>query len=196
MDDVTAEFEARTGTSQAADEPRAAPAGARFGLAEANGVLLAAYLVPAWAVAAAMIVIHPVQGLFYRANLATAIYVIDNLRLVPADVIRFAWLLAIAKLLTAAFFGAFLVFAIRGRYARETARELLGFALGLAGVIGFASLTMATALGEAQLVRLHAVEALMIVGAIVVMLVEGGLPAKRDAASARPASLAFEPQAG
>lgn len=156
---------------------------ARLGLTEANGLLLAAYLVPAWALAVAKIAIHPVHGLFDRANLATTLYVIDRFQLVPSDVMRFAWLLALAKLLTIAFFIAFLVYSFRGRAARDTARELLGFALGLGGLIGFASLMLAARTGEASLIRLHASEALLIIGAIVVMLVEGGLRPRRLSAA-------------
>lgn len=151
----------------------------RFGLSEANGLILAAYLVPSWATAAGRIIIHPVQGLFDRANLSVALYASDHLMLTPSGLLRFAWMLALAKIVAVAFFAAFAAFALRGQAARASARELLGFALALSGLIAFAALFLAAGTGEAGLIRLHAAEAILIIGALVVMLVEGGLPPRK-----------------
>jgi len=156
----------------------------RFGLSEVNGALLALYFIPLWGLSVVSIVLHPVQGLFTRAHLASALYVSDTFHLVPADMLRFAWLVALAKLLVIGFFIAFLVFALRGPARRGAARELLGFALSFAGALAFLAMMMAAQVGEPSLIRLHAIEATMIVGALVVFLVEGGLPVRGQAADA------------
>lgn len=141
-----------------------------------NGLLLAMYFIPVWGSAALKIVIHPVRGLFDGPNLAMALYVSNNFQLVPGETLRFAWMLALAKIVVVAFFVAFVVFAVRRRKLGENAaQELLGFALVFAGLISVVSMILAVNLHELPLQRLHATESLMLVGASIVMLIEGGL---------------------
>ncbi len=152
------------------------PADNRISLTAFNGLLLAMYFIPVWGSAALKIVIHPVRGLFDGPNLAMALYVSNNFQLVPSETLRFAWMLALAKIVVVAFFIAFVVFAVRRRKLGEHgAQELLGFALIFAGIISIISMILAVNLHELALQRLHATESLMLVGASIVMLIEGGL---------------------
>jgi hypothetical protein len=87
--------------------------------------------------------------------------------------IRFAWLLALGKLTVVAFFAIFLVFIARAS-VRKTGGcdEALAIALTIGSVISFASMVMASQVGETQALRLHATELLMLLGTAVVLLVE------------------------
>ena len=60
-----------------------------------NGLLLAAYFVPAWTIAAFKIVVFPIRGIYERANIATALYVNDTFHLSTLGTVRFAWLLVL-----------------------------------------------------------------------------------------------------
>ena len=68
-----------------------------------NGVLLAAYFIPTWAIIAWQIVTSPVRGLFERPSVAVALYATDHLQLPTMTAVRFAWLLALGRLTVVAF---------------------------------------------------------------------------------------------
>src|SRR5258708_3307660 len=78
-----------------------------FRVSTINGLLLAIYFVPTWMSAALKIVIFPLRGLYDRANIGPAIFVSDYFHLFALGTTRFAWLLAVAKLLVVAFFVVF-----------------------------------------------------------------------------------------
>lgn len=139
-----------------------------------NGALLASYFIPAWAIPAAKIVISPVHGLFYeRANIAAAMYVSDYLQFGAVATVRFAWLLALAKLTVVGFFAVFVAKILRepGRN-QGAADEALGLALVLGGVVSFASMLLADKVGEPAALRLHATELLLMLSIGIVALVE------------------------
>lgn len=146
-----------------------------------NGVLIASYFIPAWAVPALRIVISPVSGLFYeRANIAPAMFVSDHLQFSVLATIRFAWLLALAKLTVVAFFAVFLLCALRTPTRRRGAGdEALSIALVLATVVSFASMLLASKVGEPAALRLHGTETLLLLSLGIVMLVETARPATR-----------------
>jgi hypothetical protein len=147
-----------------------------------NGALVASYFIPAWAIPAFRIVASPVHGLFYeRANVAAGMYVSDYLQFGAVGIIRFAWLLALAKLTVVAFFVFFLamVFRVPTRN-RGAADEALTIALALGGLVSFVSMLLAAKIGEPMAMKLHATELLLMVSIGIVSVFEA--PAARPVA--------------
>jgi hypothetical protein len=150
-----------------------------------NGVLLAAYFIPAWTVIAFKIMISPVHGLYERPSISLALFVSDHLHLAGMATVRFAWLLALGRMTVVAFFAIFLVFITRASVRRSGGcNEALGMALAIGSVISFASMLAASTVGETEALRQHATELLMLLGTAIVMLVER--PAQPQAASSAP----------
>ncbi|MBR1222862.1 hypothetical protein JQ557_33010 [Bradyrhizobium sp. U87765 SZCCT0131] len=149
-----------------------------------NGALLASYFIPAWAIPALKIVISPVHGLFYeRANVGPAMFVSDILQFGTVATVRFAWLLALAKLTVVAFFILFLAALVRaGR--RAAADEPLAIALLLGSLVSVASMVLTSQVGDVTALRLHATESLLLLSIGIVMLVETDAPAGKAAAAA------------
>jgi hypothetical protein len=138
-----------------------------------NGALLAAYFIPTWTVTAFKIMISPVHGLFERPSISVAIFVSDHLHLAAASTVRFAWLLALGRMTVVAFFAIFLVFITRPAIRKSGGcDEALGMALAIGSVISFASMVMASQVGETAALRLHATELLLLIGTAIVLLVE------------------------
>ncbi|HYW62670.1 MAG TPA: hypothetical protein VE865_05675 [Bradyrhizobium sp.] len=146
-----------------------------------NGVLLAAYFIPTWIIVALRIMISPIHGFYERPNISVALFVSDHLQLAAMGTVRFAWLLALGKLTVAGFFALFLVFAAR-RAVRKSGGcdEALALALLIGSVISFASMLMASQVGEPAALRLHATELMLLLGTAIVLLVE---PPARSAAA-------------
>ena len=138
-----------------------------------NGALLAAYFIPTWTIVAFRIIISPIHGLYERPNISVALFISDHLQLTAMTTIRFAWLLALGKLTVVAFFAIFLVFIARASIRKAGGcDEALAIALAIGSVISFASMAMASQVGETQALRLHATELLLLLGTAVVLLVE------------------------
>jgi hypothetical protein len=138
-----------------------------------NGALLAAYFIPTWTIVAFRIMVSPIHGLYERPNISVALFISDHLQLAAMATVRAAWLLALGKLTVVAFFAIFLVFIARAAI-RKTGGcdEALAIALTIGSIISFASMVMASQVGESQALRLHATELLMLLGTAIVMLVE------------------------
>jgi hypothetical protein len=138
-----------------------------------NGVLLAAYFVPTWTIVALKIAVSPVRGFYERPNISLAVFLNDHLQVAAADLTRFAWLLALGRLTVAAFFIVFVVQITRPamRKAGEC-DEALAIALGIGSLISFASMMMASQVGETAALRLHASELMLLLGTGIVLLVE------------------------
>ncbi|HLX18272.1 MAG TPA: hypothetical protein VKS24_24035 [Bradyrhizobium sp.] len=147
-----------------------------------TGVLLAAYFIPTWAIIAYRIFVSPVQGLFERPTVSVALFMSDHLQMATTTAVRFAWLLALGRLTVVAFFAIF-VFLVARASIRKTAAsdEALAIALTIGSVISFASMILASKVGEVEALRLHATELLMMLGTGVVMLFES--PAERQTAA-------------
>ena len=138
-----------------------------------NGALLAAYFVPTWAIVSCRIALSPVHGFYERPNVSVALYLNDWLHVAATDLTRFAWLLALGKLTVAAFFAVFLVQITRPPIRKAGGcDEALGIALGIGSLISFASMVMASQVGETAALRLHAAELLLLLGTGIVLLVE------------------------
>jgi hypothetical protein len=138
-----------------------------------NGALLAVYFIPTWAIVAFQIMISPIQGLYERPNISLALFISDHLQLAAVTTVRFAWLLALGKFTVVAFFAIFLVLVTRASIRKSGGcDEALAMALAIGSVISFASMVMASQVGEAEALRLHATELLMLLGTAVVLLVE------------------------
>jgi hypothetical protein len=157
-----------------------------------NGVLLAAYFIPTWAIIAFGIVTSPVHGLYDRPSISVALYISDHLQVASMTTVRFAWLLALGRLTVVAFFAIFLVLTARASIRKTSGcDEALAIALTIGSMISFASMLMASQVGETEALRLHATELLMMLGTAVVLLVER--PAQPRATSGvTPDTLAFE----
>jgi hypothetical protein len=146
-----------------------------------NGVLLAAYFIPTWTLIALRIMVSPIQGLYERPNVSMGLFASDHLHLAAMTTVRFAWLLALGRLTVVAFFAIFLVFITRASIRRTGGcNEALAMAIGIGSVISFASMVMASQVGETAALRLHATELLMLLGTAIVLLVE------RPAQAAQP----------
>ncbi len=144
-----------------------------FRISTINGLLLALYFVPTWTSAALKIVIFPIRGLYDRANIGPAIFFTDHFHLFALGTVRFAWLLAVAKLLVVAFFIVFAALALSGVLRRSTdGDEALGVALVLGSLLSFASMIVAAVVGETAAVHLHATDTLMLVGGLVLMTLD------------------------
>jgi hypothetical protein len=152
-----------------------------------NGALLAAYFIPTWTIVAFKIMISPIHGFYERPNISVALFVSDHLHLAAAGTVRFAWLLALGKLTVAAFFAVFLVFVTRASIRKAGGcDEALAIALTIGSLISFASMMMASQVGETAALRLHATELLMLLGTAIVLLVER--PAQGDGKAAAGAN--------
>jgi hypothetical protein len=138
-----------------------------------NGALLAAYFIPTWTVVALRIMTSPIHGLYERPNIAVALFISDHLHLAAMGTVRAAWLLALGRLTVVAFFALFLVFLARPQVRRAGGSdEALAIALGIGSVMSFASMLMASHVGEMAALRLHATELLLLLGTAIVFLVE------------------------
>jgi hypothetical protein len=148
-----------------------------------NGALLAAYFIPTWTIVALKIMISPIHGLYERPNISVALFMSDHLQLAGLTAIRFAWLLALGKLTVAAFFAIFVALITRPAIRKAGGcDEALALALGIGSIISFASMAMASMVGESAALRLHATELMMLLGTAIVLLVER--PAEAGAGAA------------
>ena len=149
-----------------------------------NGALLAAYFIPTWTIIAFRIMVSPIHGLYERPNISVALFVSDHLQLGGMATVRLAWLLALGKLTVVAFFAIFLVFITRASLRKAGGcDEALGMALAIGSVISFASMIMASQVGEPAAMRLHATELLMLLGTAIVLLLERPVQPGTNAAS-------------
>jgi hypothetical protein len=138
-----------------------------------NGALLAAYFIPTWTIVAFKIMISPIHGFYERPNISVALFVSDHLQLAAMTTIRLAWLLALGKLTVVAFFAIFLVLITRASI-RKTGGcdEALSMALAIGSIISFASMLMASQVGEPEALKVHATELLMLLGTAIVLVME------------------------
>ena len=152
-----------------------------------NGLFLAAYFMPTWAVSAFRIVIHPMLGIYERANIGPVTYVSDAFQFTTLGIVRFAWLLVVAKLVVVAFFALFAVLTWRGRRSnRADGDEALVLAFMLGGIVSVGSMLAASSVGEPDALRLHATEALMLLGGFVVFAIDSQSYGVQPRVEARP----------
>ena len=152
-----------------------------------NGALLASYFIPTWTIVAFKIIISPIHGFYERPNIAVALFVSDHLQLAGMATVRLAWLLALGKLTVVAFFAIFLILLTRPSIRKSGGcNEALAMALAIGSVISFASMMMASQVGETAALKLHATELLMLLGTAIVMLTER--PTQAAPQIQRPAS--------
>ena len=156
-----------------------------------NGALLAAYFIPAWTIVAFKIIISPIHGLYEQPSIAVALFVSDHLQLAAISTVRMAWLLALGRLTVVAFFAIFAVMLTRASI-RKTGGcdEALAIALAIGSAISFASMLLASQVGETGALKLHATELLMLLGTAILLLVEPPVEPQSDrSASADDLSL-------
>ncbi len=147
-----------------------------------TGVLLAAYFIPAWTIVAYRIMVSPVQGLFERPSVSVAFFVTDHLQLASMTIVRIAWLLALSRLTVVLFLAIFVVLALLALIRRtDDHKEPLAIALTIGSVISFASMILASKVGEIEALRMHATELLMMLGAVVVLVFEAPAQPRADA---------------
>lgn len=158
-----------------------------------NGMLLACYFIPSWVISAMKIWISPIRGFYDRSNIAAAFYVSDFLSLTAMDTIRVAWLLALGKVIVAAFFLVFLLLIIRAAIRRQGGcDEALAFALGLGAFISMACLIAASKVGELAALRLHASKSLLLIGAAILLIID----TDPSVVASREEAVSVEPQHG
>jgi hypothetical protein len=161
-------------------------------LSTANGLLLAGYFIPSWVRAALKILAEPIRGLYDTANIAPAMLVSDEFHLLAQGTLRFAWLLALAKLTVAAFFAVSAALTVKAVITRrDEGREALALALVLGSIMSIASMAIAVRVGEPSALHLHATESLLLLGTAVLMLFE----APEAAVMAEPALAHTAPSA-
>lgn len=138
-----------------------------------TGALIACYFIPTWTIFAFRIMVSPIQGFYERPNISLALFLSDYMQFSSMGTVRYAWLLAVGKLTVVAFFTVFLVFITRPKI-RKTGGcdEALMMALAIGGAISFASMAMASKVGEIAAMRLHITELLLLLGTAVLMAVE------------------------
>src|SRR3954464_13588016 len=78
-----------------------------------NGALLAAYFIPSWTIIAFQIMISPIHAMDYRPSISVALFISDHLHMTGMAMVRFAWLLALGRMIVVAFFALFVVFISR-----------------------------------------------------------------------------------
>src|SRR3984893_4388610 len=138
-----------------------------------NGALLAAYFIPTWTIVAFKIMISPIHGLYEQPTISVALFASDHLQLAAMTTVRFAWLLALGRMTVVAFFAVFVVFLTRPSIRKAGGcDEALGIALAIGSLISFASMLMASQVGETAALKLHATELLLLLGTAIVLLVE------------------------
>lgn len=138
-----------------------------------NGVLLAAYFIPAWTLVAFNIMVAPVHGLYERPSIAVALFISDHLQVSGLGTVRAAWLLALGRLTVVAFLAIFLaMLAVPKVRKAGGSDEALGMALFIGSLISFASMVMAAQVGEIAALKLHATELLLLLGALVVLVID------------------------
>ena len=138
-----------------------------------NGALLAAYFIPTWTFVAWEIISSPVHGLYEQPSIGVALFISDHLYLTGMGVVRAAWLLALGYLTVVAFFTTFVAFVLRPKSRKAGAwDEPLAMALGLGSLISFASMVMASQVGEIAALKLHATELLLLLGTVIVLVME------------------------
>ena len=138
-----------------------------------NGALLAAYFIPTWTILSFKIMVLPIRSFFERPNVSVAFFASDYLHLTSIGMTRVAWLLALSRLVVAAFFAVFVLLLTRPAIRKSGGcDEALAVALGLGSLICFAMMMMAWLVHEPEAMRLHATELLMLLGTAIVMLVE------------------------
>ena len=156
-----------------------------------SGALLAAYFIPIWTLVAFQIIVSPIHGLYERPSISVALFVSDHLHLSGVATVRLAWLLALGRMTVVAFFAVFLVFLSRPSIRKSGGcNEALGMALAIGSIISFASMLMASQVGEIGALRLHATELLMLLGTSIVLLVEP--PARPQAEQNAGAGLSLQ----
>ena len=138
-----------------------------------NGALLAAYFIPVWGVIAYNIMFAPVHALYEQPNISAALFISDYLHIAGMDLVRVAWLLALGRFAVIAFFAIFLVLScVPSTRKSGSSDEALGIALGIGSLISFACMVMASQVGEAGALRLHATELLLMLGTAIVLVLE------------------------
>ena len=89
--------------------------------------------------------------------------------------VRFAWLLVLAKFVVVAYFLLFAVLTFRAGRRHGACRRRRGAgacALTIGCIISVASMMAASLVGEADAVRLHATEALMLLGGFALLAID------------------------
>jgi hypothetical protein len=143
-------------------------------IATINGLLLASYFIPMWVIAAVRVAVYPLHGMYERTHVGPLRYVNETFQLSMLGTMRFAWLLVLAKLLVAGFFLLFCVLTFRGREEpnHSAGDEALALAVTMGCVISLGGMVAASLVGEANALRLHATEALMLLGGLALLVVD------------------------
>lgn len=156
------------------------------GLGSANVAVISLYLAPLWGIEALRALRAPLQGLDILTHANAVTYYRQLFDFGIHGLIGASNVLAGAKLLAAAAFLAFLIdFARALAVGRDANRETLDAVLLLSIVCIVLWIWPALATGEATLVRLHATHALMLAGAVIVVVMERHIRASQGPVATR-----------
>jgi hypothetical protein len=138
-----------------------------------NGALLASYFIPTWSIVAFQFMVSPVHSLYEQPSISLALFASDHLHLAGLSMVRLGWLLAFGRLTVVAFFAVFLALITQPSIRKAGGcDEALAIALGIGSLISFASMIMASQVGETGALRLHASELMLLLGTAIVMVFE------------------------
>jgi hypothetical protein len=150
-------------------------------LGAVNAALISIYFAPNWGVDAFRALISPVYGLQERAHVAAAGYYRALFDFGVEGLVRTSYLLSGLKFVVAIGFAAYLIdFARALVVGRQPNRETLDTVLALAGASMMLSAWPVLGSGDGDLIRLQAVQFLLLTGAMIVILVERRIVVERE----------------
>ncbi len=142
-------------------------------LGSVNAALISLYFVPIWGGDALKALTSPFHGFEDRVHATAATYFRQLFDFGLDGLVRTSNVLAGIKFVVAIAFAAYLIDFARALVARrEPNRETLDVALVLAGTAIMIWAWPALGSGEAGLIRLHATQFLLLIGAMIVIMVE------------------------
>ncbi len=160
-----------------------------------NAALVSLYFVPVWGADALRALTSPYHGFEDRAQATAASYFRQLFDFGLDGLVHTSHVLAGVKFVVAIALAAYLIdFARAVVVRREPNRETLDVALLLAGTAIMIWAWPALGSGNAELIRLHASQFLLLTGAMIVITVERQIE-QSEPASSRVATLAHEREA-
>jgi hypothetical protein len=162
-------------------------------LGSVNAALISLYFAPIWGIDAVRALTSPYYGFEHRVHAAAVGYFRALFDLGLDGLVRTSTVLAGIKLVIAVAFVAYLIdFARALLVGREPDRETLDAVLVLAGAAIMLWAWPAFSSGDGGLIRLHATQFLLLIGAMVVILLERQLEETATSALTEPAALPRE----
>jgi hypothetical protein len=150
-------------------------------LGAVNAALISIYFAPVWGTDAFRALTSPMYGLQERAHVAAAGYYRALFDFGVEGLVRTSYLLSGLKFVVAIGFAAYLIdFARALVVGRQPNRETLDTVLALAGALMMFSAWPVLGSGDGDLIRLQAIQFLLLTGAMIVISVERRIVVDRE----------------